>query len=80
LVQKAALKLKEAPGPAYGERGGLKWLGTDEATENRGGCGGDGLPEADTARGVDEMQRWPPFIAMYCVEATQACSRRERGR
>jgi hypothetical protein len=40
----------EALGPMYRERGGVRWLGTDEAAENRGGCDGDGLPEADTAR------------------------------
>jgi hypothetical protein len=30
--------------------------------------------------GADEMQRWPPFIAVYCVEAMWACTRMERGR
>jgi hypothetical protein len=40
LVQEAALKLKEAPSPAYGKRGGVRWLGTDGATENRGGVVG----------------------------------------
>jgi hypothetical protein len=50
LVREVALKLKEAPGPAYAERGGVSWLGTDGAAEGRGGCGGDGLPEANTAR------------------------------
>jgi hypothetical protein len=49
LVREAAPKLKEAPGPTYGERGGVRWLGTDGATENRGRCGGDRLPKADTA-------------------------------
>jgi hypothetical protein len=34
LVQEAAMKLKEAPGHAYGERGGGRWLGTDGAAEN----------------------------------------------
>jgi hypothetical protein len=70
LVREAAPKLKEAPGPVYGE----KWLGTDGAAENRGGCGGDGSPEADTTR-----------VRMRCrgglrKEATHACARRERGR
>jgi hypothetical protein len=37
LVREAALKLKEAPGPTHGERGGVRWLGTDRAVENRGG-------------------------------------------
>jgi hypothetical protein len=45
----AALGSGEALGPAYGERGGVRWLTTDEAAKNRGECGGDGLPEADTA-------------------------------
>jgi hypothetical protein len=31
LVREAAPKLKEAPRPAYGERGGVRWLGTDGA-------------------------------------------------
>jgi hypothetical protein len=43
LVREAAPKLKEAPGSTYGERGGVRWLGTDGAVENRGGCGGNGL-------------------------------------
>jgi hypothetical protein len=34
LVREAALKLKEAPGHAYGERGGGRWLGTDGVAEN----------------------------------------------
>jgi hypothetical protein len=38
LVREAALKLKEALGPAYGERGGMRWLGTDIAAKNRGGA------------------------------------------
>jgi hypothetical protein len=46
----AALGSGEALGSVYGESGGVRWLGTDEAVENKGGCGGDGLPEADTAR------------------------------
>jgi hypothetical protein len=46
----AALGSGEALGPTYGERGGVRRLGTDEAVKNRGGYVGDGLPEADTAR------------------------------
>jgi hypothetical protein len=38
LVREAAPKLKEAPGPTYGERGGVRWLGIDGAVENRGGA------------------------------------------
>jgi hypothetical protein len=37
LVRDTAQKVKEAPGPAYEERGGVRWLGTDAAMENRGG-------------------------------------------
>jgi hypothetical protein len=37
LVHEVALKLKEAPGLAYGERCGVTWLGTDGVAENRGG-------------------------------------------
>jgi hypothetical protein len=33
LVREAVSKLKEAPGPAYGERGGVRWLGTDGVAE-----------------------------------------------
>jgi hypothetical protein len=79
LVREAAPKLKEALGTAYGERGGVRWLGTDGAAEGRGRCGDDGLLEADTARGADEMQRWPSFIVVYYVEATRVYARRERG-
>jgi hypothetical protein len=28
---------------------GVRWLGTNEAVENRGECGGDSLPKGDTA-------------------------------
>jgi hypothetical protein len=31
-----ALRSGEALGLAYGERGGVRWLGTDEVAENRG--------------------------------------------
>jgi hypothetical protein len=50
LVWEVAPKLKEAPGPTQWERGGVRRLGTGAAAENRGGCSGDGLPEAETAR------------------------------
>jgi hypothetical protein len=38
LVREEAPKLKEAPGPTYGERGAVRWLGTDGAAENIGGA------------------------------------------
>jgi hypothetical protein len=47
----------EAPGPAHGERGGVRWLGTDDVAENRGKHDADGLPEVDKGAGTDEMQR-----------------------
>jgi hypothetical protein len=30
--------------------------------------------------GADEMQRWPPLIVVYCIEATRAYARMESGR
>jgi hypothetical protein len=68
----AALGSSEALGPAYGERGGVKWLSTNEVVENGGECGGDGLPEADTALVRMRRRGWPPFIVVHCVEATRA--------
>jgi hypothetical protein len=38
--------------------------------KNRGECGGDGLPEADTTLVRMRCRGWPPFIAVHCVEAT----------
>jgi hypothetical protein len=34
----AALGSGEALGPTYGKRGGMRWLGTNRAVENRGGA------------------------------------------
>jgi hypothetical protein len=53
----ATLCSGEAPGPAHGERGGVRWLGSEGVVENRGERGGDGLPEADKGASTDEMQR-----------------------
>jgi hypothetical protein len=47
----------KALGPAQGERGEVRWLGTDGVGENRGECGSDGLLEVDKGAGADEMQR-----------------------
>jgi hypothetical protein len=68
----AALGTGEALGPAYRERGGVKWLGTNEVALNRGECGGDGFPEADMVLVWTRRRGWPPFIAVHCVEATRA--------
>jgi hypothetical protein len=46
----AALGSGEALGPAYGERGGVRWLGTDEVAENRG--------ETQSGRLTGGRQRW----------------------
>jgi hypothetical protein len=43
----AALRSSKGPGPTHGERGGVRWLGTDGVAENRGKHGGDSLPEAN---------------------------------
>jgi hypothetical protein len=48
LGWEAALGSGEALRPAHGEKGGVRWLGTDGVLESRGECGGDGLLEADT--------------------------------
>jgi hypothetical protein len=68
----AALGSGEALGPTYGERGGVRWPGTDEVVENRGECGSDGLPEADKALVWTRRRGWTLFVAMHCVEATRA--------
>jgi hypothetical protein len=52
----ATLSSSEAPVPAHGERGGVRWLGTDGMVENRGEHCGGGLPKADKGASVDEMQ------------------------
>jgi hypothetical protein len=46
----AALGSAEALGPTYGERGGVRWLGTDDVAENRG--------EARPGRLTRGRQRW----------------------
>jgi hypothetical protein len=47
----------KAPEPAHGERGGVRWLGTDGVAENRGDRGGDDIPEVDKSAGANEMQQ-----------------------
>jgi hypothetical protein len=46
----AALGSGEALGPAHEDGRRVRRLSTDGVVENRGGCGGDGLPKADMAR------------------------------
>jgi hypothetical protein len=75
----AALGSGEALGPTHEERGGVRWLITDEVVENRGKCGGDGLPEADTTLVRMSRRGWPPFIVVHCVEATWAASGEREG-
>jgi hypothetical protein len=60
--QGATLSSGEAPGPTHGERGGVRWLGTDGMAENKGERGGDGLSEKDKGAGTDEMQREGLFL------------------
>jgi hypothetical protein len=73
-----ALGSGEALGPTYGERDGVRWLGTDKVVENGGECNGDGLPEVDTVLVRMRRRGWPRFVAVHCVEATRACH--ERGK
>jgi hypothetical protein len=69
----------KALGPTHGERGGVRWLGTDKVAENRGKRCGDGLPGADTALVRTRCRGWPPFIAMHYVEATRAVPGESKG-
>jgi hypothetical protein len=62
LGRGATLSSGEAPGPAHGKRGGVRWLGTDGVVENRGERDGDGLPEANMGASADEMQREGPLL------------------
>jgi hypothetical protein len=57
----------------------VRWLITDEVVENRGECGGEGLPEADTMLVRTSRRGWPPFIVVHCVEATWAASGEREG-
>jgi hypothetical protein len=43
----AALRSGEAPGPVHRERGGVRWLSTNDVVENRGEHGDDDLPKVD---------------------------------
>jgi hypothetical protein len=56
LGRGATLRSSEPPRPVHGERGGVRWLGTDGVAENRGECGGDGISEVAKGAGADEMQ------------------------
>jgi hypothetical protein len=71
----AALGSGEALRPAHGEKGGVRWLGTDGVSESRGECSDDGLPEANTVLARTRRRWWPPFIAVHCIEATRAAPR-----
>jgi hypothetical protein len=74
----AALGSSEALSPTHGEKGGVRWLGTDGVSESRGKCGGDGLPEVDTVLARTRRRGWPPFIAVHCVEATWVVPRERK--
>jgi hypothetical protein len=74
----AALGSGEALRPAHGEKGGVRWLGTNGVSESRGECGGDGLPEVDTVLAWTRCRGWPPFLAMHCIEATRAAPRERK--
>jgi hypothetical protein len=74
------LKLKEAPGPVYGERGGVRWLSTNGAVENRGGAAAMAYRRKASVGAQTKCTGKVPFIAVYHVEATQSCARRKGGR
>jgi hypothetical protein len=80
LVREVASKLKEALGPAYGERGGVRWLGTDGAAKNRGGVVATAYRRKAAVGAQTKCTGKVPFIVAYRIEATRACTRREGGR
>jgi hypothetical protein len=80
LVQEAALRLKEAPGPTYGERGGVSWVGTDGVVKNRGGAVVTAYRRKAAVGAWTKCTGKVPFIVVYRVEATRACATREGGR
>jgi hypothetical protein len=53
----AALGSGETLGPTYEERAGIRWLGTDGAAQNRGGCGGDGSARSQSVRACAAQRR-----------------------
>jgi hypothetical protein len=79
LGRGAALGYGEALGPAYGERGGVRWLGIGEVAKNICESSSDGLPEADTVLVRTRCSGWPPFITVHCVEVTRAAPRERKG-
>jgi hypothetical protein len=79
LGQGAALGSGKALGHAHGERGGVRWLDTDEVAENRGKRGGDRLPGADTVLMRTRCRGWPSFIVVHCLEATWAAPGERKG-
>jgi hypothetical protein len=82
----AAPSSGEALGPAHGEEGGVRWLGTDDVVGIEVRCGGDGLPETDKRHCADKRRwrrqdamGWPPFIVVHCVGATQPAQGERKG-
>jgi hypothetical protein len=77
--QREALGSGEAQGSVHGEGGRVSWVGTNRATENRGGCDRGGLLEGDNDGGSREPnRRGPLLIAARYVGATWACAEGER--
>jgi hypothetical protein len=61
-------------------RGGVRWLGTDGVVENRGECGGDGLPEADRIRIVWTTSKTEGSFYSCASHGRNMGLRKERGR
>jgi hypothetical protein len=76
----AAPRSSEAPGPAHGERGGVRRLSTDGVVENRGECGGDGLPEADRRPIVSTTSKTEGSFYCHASRGSNTGLRKERGR
>jgi hypothetical protein len=80
LSQGAAPSSGEALGPAHGEEGGVRWLGTDDVVGIEVRRGGDGLLETDKRRWRrQDAMGWPSFIAVHCVGATQPAQGERKG-
>jgi hypothetical protein len=75
-----SLKSGKAPGPAHGERGGVRWLSTDGVAENRGEHGGDGLPEADRKPIARTTSKTKGSIYSHASHGSNMSLRKERGR
>jgi hypothetical protein len=62
------------------ERGGVRWLGTDEVVKTEVRHDRAAYPREPAVGAWTNEREGSSFIAAHCVGATWACARRERGR